>query len=339
MDLDLKSARDELYGSSMERPIRKILLLINPLFEERRRRDLSLILEAFRREGVEARVEETGAFRAAGEKTKRAATGGLDAVIVCGGDGTVFDVLQGLAGSDLPLGIVPFGTGNVLAQNLGIPKDPAAVVRWLLSGRRLSVPLGRISCCTLQETGETKERRSWYFAMSAGMGVHAALMSGARNSTKQTRGRAAYYWAGARLLLKHPFQPFDAEITTADHALVRRRVCEAIALRVPALNVWRPGGGLTSPFLRLVTVEGHSRWCLLRASLGVFLRAAGGRAQQPSGDGPVRYEDVLRVVCRPTADWEYRVPLRAEADGEALNSSSVEIEMAGVSVNLLAHGS
>lgn len=331
--------RDAPGSSPIGLQMRKILLLVNPLFEERRSRGLNLIVEAFRRAGVQVEMEETGAFRAAGEKAKRAAAAGLDAVVVCGGDGTVFDVIQGLAGSNLPLGIVPFGTGNVLAQNLAIPKEPEAVVRWLLSSRRLSVPLGRISCYTHPGAQETEQRRSWYFVMSAGMGVHAALMAGTRSSAKQARGRAAYYLAGARLLLNHPPQPFDAEITTADHGVVRRRVCEAIALRVPNLNVWRPGGGLTSPFLRLVTVEGHSRGCLLRASLGIFLEAARRRTQQPNGDRQVRYEDVLRVVCRPGTGLECPVPLRVEADGELLGFPSVEIEMAGVSVNLLAHAS
>jgi len=242
-----------------------------------------------------------------------------------------------MAGSSLPLGIVPFGTGNVLAQNLAIPKEPAAMARWMLSSRPLLVPLGRVTCCP---SGVTTGPQSWYFAMSAGMGMHAALMRAARAPAKRTRGRAAYYWAGARLLLRHPLQPFDVEITTVDRAQLRRRVCEAVAVRVPELNLWRPGGALTSPLLRLVTVEGQSRHGLLRSSLGVLARflIRPGR-QRPPDNGPIRYEDVTRVICRPIPGRQYRAALEVEADGEVLDFPGVTIEMAGVSVNLLAHPS
>ena len=315
----------------------KLLLLINPLLEERRAGDLRRILAEFWHQGVEVSVEKTGANRSAGQRAKQAAAEGVDAVLACGGDGTVFDILQGMAGSSLPLGIVPFGTGNVLAQNLAIPNEPAAMARWVLSSGPLLVPLGRVTCCP---PGVTTGPQSWYFAMSAGMGMHAALMRAARVPAKRTRGRAAYYWAGARLLLWHPLQPFDVEITTVDRAQLRRRVCEAVALRVPELNLWRPGGALTSPFLRLVTVEGHSRWGLLRSSLGVLARSLirPGR-RRPPDRGPIRYEDVIRVVCRPIPGRQYRAALEVEADGEVLDFPGVTIEMAGVSVNLLAHPS
>lgn len=317
--------------------MRKLLLLINPLLEERRAGDLRRILAEFRHQGVEASVEKTGPNRSAGQRAKQAAAEGVDAVLACGGDGTVFDILQGIAGSSLPLGIVPFGTGNVLAQNLAIPKEPAAVARWILSSRPLLVPLGRVTCCP---AGAAIGAQSWYFAMSAGMGMHAALMRTARASAKRARGRAAYYWAGAGLLLGHPLQPFDVEITTASGAELRRRVCEAVALRVSELNLWRPGGALTSPFLRLVTVEGHSRGELLRRSLGMAARSMirPGRSGKFE-NGPIRYEDVMRVVCRPTAGWQYRAALEVQADGEVLDLPEVVIEMAGMSVNLLAHRS
>ena len=83
------------------------------------------ILRVFREAGVDVEVLETGANRAAGAKAKRAVEQGVDAIIVCGGDGTVFDALQGVAGSEVPLGIIPFGTGNILAQNLNTPKKPS----------------------------------------------------------------------------------------------------------------------------------------------------------------------------------------------------------------------
>ena len=98
--------------------MRRILLLANPLLAKQDGRALLSILRVFKEAGADVDVLETGANRAAGAKAKRAVEQGVDAVIVCGGDGTVFDALQGVAGTEVPLGIVPFGTGNILAQNL-----------------------------------------------------------------------------------------------------------------------------------------------------------------------------------------------------------------------------
>jgi diacylglycerol kinase (ATP) len=314
--------------------MRKILLLVNPVFERHKGRDLPLILRTFEQTGAQIEVLETGENRAAGDKAKRAADNGVDMIVVCGGDGTVFDVLQGLAGSEVPLGIVPFGTGNVLAQNLRVPKDPVAAARWILTARPQSIPLGKITQCT------TDSNQSWFFAMAAGMGVHAALMTVARRSQKDEGGRAAYFTAGFQLLFNHPLEPFEIKVTTTSGSVLERRVCEAIAVRVSELNLWRPGGGFDLPFLRLATVESKSqqnggRWRLGRAAFEGLLLSAGRRDRKQSANSPARYEDVLRVECRPIPDFKYKALPAVQADGEVLEASCATIEMAGVNVRLL----
>ena len=249
--------------------MKKILLFVNPVLQQTgaRRRDIARVHSTFREAGAAVNILETGENRAAGPKAKRAIAEGYDAIVVCGGDGTIFDVIQGVAGSSVPLGIIPFGTGNVLAQNLKVPKDPVAAAHWILGSRAYPVPLGKITCCV------PEGRQSWLFAMAAGMGMHAALMSEARRSGKSRVGRAAYFAAGGRLLLNHPVQPFDIAITTTGGSVVHQQVSEAIALRVAELNRWRPGGGLTFPFLRLATVAGYSRSRLARATFEALFRA------------------------------------------------------------------
>jgi diacylglycerol kinase (ATP) len=312
--------------------MRKYLLLVNPVLQQTggRRADVARVTEIFREAGVSADVQETGENRAAGPKARRAAAEGYDAVVVFGGDGTIFDVIQGIAGSSLPLGIIPFGTGNVLGQNLKVPKDPVAAARWILRSGPRSVPLGKITCCT------PEGRQSWFFAMAAGMGVHAALMSAARRAGKSVAGRAAYYAAGCSLLLNHPVQSFDIEITTVSGSVLRDQACEALALRVAELNRWRPGGGLHFPFLRLATVRGHSRSRLARASFDALFRSAGARDRAHAEDASANYQDVVRVVCRPTPDRNYNPPIAVQADGEILGASCAEFEMAGLDVLLLS---
>jgi diacylglycerol kinase (ATP) len=308
----------------------RILLLANPLFESRDQRDLPCILRVFEEAGVEVEVQESGAHRAAGVKAKRAIEQGVDAIIVCGGDGTVFDVLQGLVGSEIPLGILPFGTGNILAQNLKIPNSPIAAARWLLAARPRTVPLGKITCCV------PGGRQTWFFAMAAGLGNHAAMMQAAENYQKYRIKRAAYFAAGLTVLFSRPVQSFDLEITTVEGKVIQRRASEMIAVRVAELNLWRPGGCLDFPFLRLASVEGESRWRLAEAAFQALFLGAGRRDRRVKAHAAGHYEDILRVECKPIPGVKYEVPIAVEADGEILGASCATIEMAGLSVRLLS---
>jgi diacylglycerol kinase (ATP) len=312
--------------------MRRILLFINPVLQRTsaRRRDVANVATTFREAGLAVDTIETGPNRAAGLQAKQAlatrnAAEDYDAIVVCGGDGTIFDVIQGVADSGVPLGIIPFGTGNVLAQNLKIPKDPVAAAHSLLTSRPASVRLGQITCCV------PEGKQTWLFAMSAGMGMHAALMYEARRSGKDVTGKAAYFAAGGRLLLNHPVQPFEIEITTTSGEIVREQVCEALAVRVAELNRWRPGGGLTLPFLRLATVTGSSRARLARAAFEALFRP--GRAQQEGA--AATYRDVLRVVCRPIPHRDYKPALSVQADGEVLGAACAQIEMSTQTLLLL----
>jgi hypothetical protein len=83
-------------------------------------------------------------------------------------------------------------------------------------------------------------------------------------------------------------------------------------------------------------VEGHSRWRLARACFDAFFYGAGARDRHQSEGAPARYEDVVRVVCKPIAGLDYKAPLAIQADGEAFDASVAVIEMAGVNVQLLS---
>lgn len=310
--------------------MRKILLLANPVFQSQQRRYLPRILRVFEQAGCDVEVQQTGPDRAADSAVIRAIERGIDGVIVCGGDGTVFDALQGLAGSEVPLGICPFGTGNILAQNLKIPTDPVKAAQWLLRASPRPVPLGKITCCS------PAGARTWFFAMAAGMGAHATMMAAALRYGKHSAGKIAYFAAGFETLFTHPIQPFELEITTLDGTVLQRNASEIIAVRVAELNRWRPGGGLELPFLRLASVEEASRIRLAQASLEAMLLGAGQRDRKPRQNASARYEDVKRVQCRPIPGLNYTKPIDVQADGEILGSSCATIEMADVKVSLLA---
>jgi diacylglycerol kinase (ATP) len=310
--------------------VRKIVLFTNPLFESRGARDLHDILHVFKRAGVAVELLETGENRAAGGRVKRAVEQGIDAVVVCGGDGTVFDVLQGIAGSEIPLGIIPLGTGNILAHNLQIPNKPADAARWLLDAKPRPVPLGRITCCVAGGT------QTWFFSIAAGMGVHAAMMEATHRFGKDRTGRTAYFGVGLKALFLHPVQPFEMKIETVEGKILERRASEVIAVRVAELNLWRPGGDLDLPFLRLASIESASRWHLAKASFEALFLGGGQRDGRFKKRTAAHYENVLRVECRLISGMNYRAPIAVEADGEVLGTSCATIEMAGLSVRLLS---
>ena len=108
--------------------MRRVALIYNPASGQHsrgRRAAIDKALAVLREAGVEAEALETLAPGSAGVLAEEAARRGCDTVIACGGDGTVHEVLQSLAGTQVALGVVPLGTANALAANLGLQTSPA----------------------------------------------------------------------------------------------------------------------------------------------------------------------------------------------------------------------
>ena len=122
-------------------------------------------------------VETTEADPGAGQ-ARQAVADGYDVVFACGGDGTVRSCVEGLAGTDAALAILPAGTGNLLAANLSLPDDPA-------EGVRLAVQRGR----RRMDVGELDGQ---IFAVMAGMGFDAQLLDSASTKLKSVIGSPAY---------------------------------------------------------------------------------------------------------------------------------------------------
>lgn len=131
--------------------------------------------------------------RKAPAQVRRALDAGAELLIAWGGDGMVQRCVDVLAGSEVPLAIIPAGTANLFATNLGIPSDIEAAVAVGLHGARRRLDLGRFN-------GER-------FAVMAGAGFDAAMIRDAGNgSLKERLGRVAYVWSGSENLRSKPFR-------------------------------------------------------------------------------------------------------------------------------------
>lgn len=146
----------------------------------------------------ETTVESTG--RALAQEAVR---DGADLVVVCGGDGTVRAVCGALAGSGVPVGVVPAGTGNLLARNLDLPLWVNAAVEVALNGEDRTIDLVRVSGDGLPEPD--------HYLVMAGMGFDAAIMEGANERTKARVGWLAYVVSGVRNSM-FPAVRFDVRV-------------------------------------------------------------------------------------------------------------------------------
>lgn len=117
---------------------------------------------------------------------------GADLVLSAGGDGTVMSIAAALSGTGVPLGIVPVGTGNLLARNLGLPLDVGTALDVALDGDQRTIDLGR--CTTGRDDVPT------VFAVMAGVGFDAAMMGDAPENVKAKVGWPAYVISGAKHL-------------------------------------------------------------------------------------------------------------------------------------------
>ena len=319
----------------------RVLILYNPLLVARRPGHSFLPrLEAVLRAGWAAQAEQieiapTLSPGSASEQAAQAVATGFDTFLVCGGDGTVFQVLQGVVGKDVALGVVPLGTGNVIAQNLGLPRNPLRAA-WMLAGATpREVTLGRL---TVYPEGHENPRH-WYFLIAAGMGMHASLMNlAAIGPGKRFAGRSAYFLGGARLLLLEPMERFSLEFTTTEGVTHHHEASEAIAVHVRALNLWQPGSDWFAPSLRLAWVPRTGRAGFFRSIVTALAnRVAVGAPVERGHPAEVRpyYEDVVSVVCTPLATEPKASRLLVEADGEVLGARRMELTVAQERIRLL----
>jgi YegS/Rv2252/BmrU family lipid kinase len=158
-----------------------------------------------------------------------AALGGAELVVVCGGDGTVRTVCAELAGTGIPVGVVPAGTGNLLARNLALPLYLNAAVDVALNGQDRAIDLVRISGDGLGE--------DQHFLVMAGMGFDAAIMEGANDQIKAKVGWLAYVVSGLRNLM---FPAVRVDVSVDDQPFTRHRARTIVVGNVGFLQAGLP---------------------------------------------------------------------------------------------------
>ncbi len=255
----------------------------------------------------EISLEATARPGDATELARRAAQDRADAVIACGGDGTLNEIANGLVNSHTALAVVRGGTANVWAKEVRIPSDPATAVRLLNDGDTRTIDLGR--------AGER------YFLLMAGIGFDAAIVRGVSATLKRRLGAASYLLHGMSRALTHRATAVD---------LVVNGERRADRLYWLLLGNTRSYAGVLNITHQAEADDGRLDLCLLREGGPLRLGWLSpwvllGRHHQRAG---VTYEKVDSL--------EVRTPgLPVQVDGEYLCETPLRFETAPAALRVI----
>src|SRR5712691_12127040 len=246
---------NELLESARSR--KRVAIIFNPVSGTQDPNKRPAVLEALvHAAGLTSELGETDREQGAVPLARKAVADGAERLLVCGGDGTATEAASALAGSGVALAVLPGGTGNLLAVNLGIPTDPEAALRLALTGEARPLDVGRAN-------GKV-------FLVMAGMGLDAHMVRDADRELKERLGALAYLVATLRNLRRPPTR----YAITIDGRLIYRR-----ARTVLVANVGRITGGLEllpgavpeDGLLDVAILHAQGFWDLVLVALGALV--------------------------------------------------------------------
>jgi diacylglycerol kinase (ATP) len=186
------------------------LLIYNPVSGRRLRRRFAEIEQAVRLlkdAGIKVEIAETKGPRTAQGIARQAVEQRRGMVIACGGDGTINEIVNGLAGSQVPMALLPAGTANILAKELGIPWDIPHAARLIPGGTVRRIALGVALSANGHHSAQVPAQGR-YFLSVAGAGPDGALVHAVSDGLKKQTGQLAYWAEGFRQVFRYDFPEF-----------------------------------------------------------------------------------------------------------------------------------
>ncbi len=316
--------------------MRKAALLYNPdsgRRGERRQKQLNSVLALLQAAKIETELFLAESAALAAEKARQAIADGCDTVFACGGDGTIHNIAQVLVNTPVALAVLPMGTANALAHDLGLPRNVVAAAKAAVHGVRRRIGLGRIQYDDLE--GKPSSR---VFVVAAGAGVDAHLFYKLYSAHKQRLGMTAYYGQAWKLWFNHPMTRFRIEFAdTGSEERHQAVVTEMLAIRIRnfggVLRELAPGASLDRNDIRLVYCTTASRTAYLAYVAGTML----GRPWKVPGIDLAYSEKVaLGYTVESTASGAASARVYVEADGELLGRLPAEITMVPDALTVMA---
>src|SRR6266436_2497365 len=309
-------------GPLMTSDLRNALLIHNPNAGNgggRRRRMLDAARHVFAAGGIQSDLAETTGPGHATEIAQRAATEGRGLVIACGGDGTLNEVVNGLAaqqnGHRVPLALLPGGTANILAKELALPWDIPSAAEKLVRGTVKEIALG---LATPLEQPEKKK----YFLSVGGAGPDGMIVYGIDLDLKARLGILAYWWQGARQLFSYNFPRF--RVATNEGVIEASLVIVGRTKNYGGPFKITTGADLFEDHFELMALTTQSGFRYLSYLPSLWL----GDLRDTEG---VHFWKTDKLVCEPLD----KNPVYAQVDGEPLARLPVEFRIIPRALKLL----
>lgn len=286
------------------------LLVYNPTAGQRDRRgEMSALIDRQRGRGLELVNAPTSGPGDATEIVKSFLPRGLDVVAVCGGDGTISEAAGGLEGSAVPLAVLPGGTSNVLAIELGIPDSPEKAEELFYDGEIHGLRLAHA------------DGRS--FLLWAGAGLDARVMGNMRLAWKRLLGRAGIFPTAIKEFLKYEFPRLEVTIDGAAHSATFAVACRAS--HYGGNWVIAPDARLDADLFDVLLFSHRSR----RKLAALFsLMAAGNAGHLEKG--------LARIIRgRHVGIRSLDGPVEVQIDGDTVLSTPVACRVGAETVNVL----
>jgi len=261
--------------------------------------------------GKKYQIHETSKQDNVREIVNDALQQGFQMFWAAGGDGTVAAVVNGLVNKNIPMGIIPIGTGNALARELDIPLDVAAACDLLVGAHKTRV-------LDVLKVGEE------HFVLSVSTGISAYTMVETAREQKRRLGQFAYLLNGMRLIVVKSIWPFNVSIDGQEFVI---RASEVVAANAGIIGYkpirWGEQVQLDDGKVNLCHVEVDSLAKLLSVLMNMLLH---------------RQERLREVTCRPAKSFieiKSRRPIPVQGDGEDIGHTPVRIEVIAKSVPVI----
>jgi len=250
---------------------------------------------------------------AGGEAAQKALDAGADLVVAIGGDGTVRAVAGTLAGTGVPLGIIPVGTGNIFARNMDLPLgDIPALVRTALDGRDAPTDVGKVTL----DRGPRGPKEDHMFLVMAGVGFDAEMVAGADERLKRRLGWLAYFFAAIKHLGSRRIHASVSVDGSREVEGQMRTVLFANVGRLPGGLILAPDATADDGMLDAVTLDARAGIVGWTGLFGNVI-AQGAGLRQPTvlkAYGASRIDHARGAIMTVKLDHLYKV----QADGENL---------------------
>jgi YegS/Rv2252/BmrU family lipid kinase len=233
-------------------------------------------------------------------------------VVAAGGDGTVSAVAGGLVGTDVPLGILPLGTGNILARELNVPIDLDAACGLIAGAHGLTAV-------------DALRARGRYFFTHVGVGVDALMIRDTSKEQKKRFGRMAYMWTAVKRLVG--FEPRRFSIRLEGERARRVHACEVLVANCRTLGQKPLSWG---PHIRLD--DGKADICIVKArTLLEYLKVTVAMLRGRHRESPiVSYLEVTSAV-----EISSSRALPVQADGEIIGETPITVEVVPGAVRIM----